>query len=94
MIESLAKAYLIGGEIVGGNGGFLKGIMIYDFEERTWEHRTTSVWETWTSGVAVHVPVEDPGYIFAFAGRSKDVSKSHHTSLFYQHVNSIVVRET
>lgn len=73
-IDSLKKAYVISGED-DGNGGPAQGMLVYDFEEESWTHQSTP-WSDWASGLAVHVPdpIDGPGYILAFAGRSTAVS--------------------
>lgn len=80
VVESLAKAFLIGGRNATNRttydpGPLLPGMVTFDFERREWE-QLASPWSQWEYGLAEHVAVEDPGYMFAFAGWEREVGCS------------------
>ena len=82
MIEALDKAFVIGGayEETFGNDSWppYDGMLIYDFKEKTWEHKDTGL-GPWVQGVVNHLAFDDPshGYIVGFGGTggNRDVCK-------------------
>lgn len=74
VVESLGKAFLLGGVFDGTKFPLQPawGLVTYDFESDEWEQLPRR-WLQWTAGLAVHVSVEDSGYILAFAGKDREV---------------------
>lgn len=68
VVEPLAKAFMIGGSLGPNSTTSVSGMVTYDFQREEWEQLSTP-WSSWQAGLAVHVPVENPGYMVAFAGR-------------------------
>jgi len=76
-IEGLGKAFVISGRQQGGS--YYNGMLVYDFKEKTWEHKDTR-WGAWKMGVVNHLAFNDSssGYILGFAGDQREVCKPYH----------------
>ena len=78
VIEGLDKAFVISGRhevsFANDSWAYYNGMLIYDFKEKTWEHRNTR-WGAWMMGVVNHLALGEPssGYIVGFAGGGREV---------------------
>ena len=74
-IEGSGKGFVISGQLQQTKGNY-NGMLIYDFTEKTWEHKDTR-WGAWRMGVVNHLAFNDSsgGYILGFAGAEREVCR-------------------
>jgi len=93
MIEGLKKAFVIGGreevDIENQTWTGANGMLIYDLEQKTWEHKGTE-WDSWLSGVVNHLAFDTPasGYLLGFAGQDRKVCKPETNIALFTHTAS------